>query len=254
MNDIYAADGHAYNSETSYLIAQAQSGNLAAREKLAVCNMGLVRNIAARFQNSGKEADDLFQVGCIGLLKAIDRFDINYGVHFSTYAVPLIMGEIRRFLRDDRPISVSRSLKEQAVLIERRRLELRQLHGSEPTVSLLAEECDLTPEQVITATESQRPLLFISELMTRENGEERSHQNAVGSLSVDEREELTERISMAKMLEELPERLSYIVRSRYFEEKTQTEISKELGISQVQVSRLEKKALALIKDKIENES
>lgn len=232
------------------LIALAQKGDFCAKEKLAENNFALVNSIVRRFTDLGHDRDDLFQVGCIGLLKAIDKFDFNYGVCFSTYAVPLIMGEIRRYLRDDRPIGISRGLKERAMFVERKRRELRQSLGREPELQVLADDCALPREQVLAATEAMRPLISISDMLLDNQGERERKEDTLSQLSVDDNEQMVERLNMAKMLEELPDRLAYILRGRYFEEKTQAALARELSLSQVQISRLEKKALSLIKEKM----
>lgn len=237
--------------EIRNLIDLAQSGDFIAKEKLAENNFALVSSIVRRFTELGHDKEDLFQVGCIGLLKAIDKFDFNYEVCFSTYAVPLILGEIRRYLRDDRPIGISRGLKERAMFVERKRRELRQKLGQEPELKILADDCQLPLEQVLAATEAMRPLVSISDLLLGCEGEHDRSEDTLSALSVDDNEQMVERLNMAKMLEELPERLAYILRGRYFEEKTQAALAKELSLSQVQISRLEKKALSMIKKNLE---
>ncbi len=233
------------------LIKAAQNGDFNAKSQLVENNLALVQSIVRRFCELGHDREDLFQVGCIGLLKAIAKFDFSYEVCFSTYAVPLILGEVRRYLRDDRPIGVSRTLRERAMLIERKRKELRQNLGHEPELQLLAEQCELPLEQIIAATEAVRPLLSITDILHPGGSDQERNQDTLRALSVDENEEMIERLNMARMLEELPERLAYIIRGRYFEEKTQTDLAKELSVSQVQISRLEKKALGLIKEKLQ---
>ena len=245
---------HAYQpiaeDELHRLISAAQNGDFSAKEQLVANNLALVHSIVRRFADWGHDREDLFQVGCIGLLKAIEKFDFSYGVCFSTYAVPLIMGEIKRFLRDDQPIKVSRTLKEQALSIERKRRELRQKLGQEPDILRLAQECHLAAEQLLAATEAAHPIVSISDiLLDRRNGRQRS-EDSLPALAVDDSDKMLERLNMAKMLEELPDRLAYIVRGRYFEEKTQAALAQELSVSQVQISRLEKKALAIIKEKL----
>jgi RNA polymerase sporulation-specific sigma factor len=238
-------------AELRDLIFRAQHGDFLAKEKLAENNFALVHSIVRRFAELGHDREDLFQVGCIGLLKAIDKFNSEYEVSFSTYAVPLILGEIRRYLRDDRPVGISRGLRERAILIERRRRELRQKLGREPELQLLASDCNLQPEQVLTATEAMRPLISISDLLQGGRNDRERSEDTISVLSVDDSEQMVERLNMAKMLEELPERLAHILRGRYFEEKTQAALAQELHLSQVQISRLEKKALAMIKNKLE---
>ena len=231
------------------LLKKAQQGDFNARELLTERNLPLVKSMAKRFFYCGKESEDLFQVGCIGLIKAIDRFDLNMPVCFSTYAVPLIIGEIRRYLRDDRPVSISRKIRQQAIYIEKVRRELRIEEGREPDLQQLAKNCRLSVEQILTARGSQSLTIPLSEVLNRNNDNDYA-EDRLEQLATDENEKITERLNMARMLDELPERLAYIVRGRYFEEKTQSTLAKELAISQVQVSRLEKKALGMIKEKM----
>lgn len=245
---------HAYKplveDELYNLISAAQNGDFGAKEQLVENNLALVHSIVRRFAELGHDREDLFQVGCIGLLKAIDKFDFSYNVCFSTYAVPLIMGEIKRYLRDNRPINISRTLKEQAILIEKNRRLLRQKLGQEPDLQTLAENCHISAEQVLSATEAMKPVISITDLLSTTNSDDKRKEDTLSVLAVDENEQMVERLNMAKMLEELPDRLAFIIRGRYFEEKTQAALAKELSISQVQVSRLEKKALAIIKEKM----
>ena len=244
--------GFARSDETSFLLLleQARRGDEKAREKLSVSNFPLVRSIARRFCRSGKEEEDLFQTGCIGLLKAIDRFDPGYGTRFSTYAVPLIMGEIRRFLRDDNPISSTRGLREQAVRIERKRGELRQQLAREPELREIAAACGMTAEEILTATGAQKVPLSMSDLLA-EHGEKERGIDTLPLPAADDGQELTEKLTMDGLLAELPARLAYVIRGRYYAEKTQSALAEELSLSQAQVSRLEKKALAMIRAKME---
>lgn len=230
--------------ELRALIISAQKGDYNAKSLLVENNLALVQSIVRRFSELGHDREDLFQVGCIGLLKAIAKFDFSYEVCFSTYAVPLILGEIRRYLRDDRPIGVSRTLRERAIMLERKRKEMRQSLGREPDLQLIAKECNLPLDQAIAASEALRPLISISDLLQRGDGEQERKEDTLSALSVDHSEEMIDRLNLSRLLDELPERLAYIIRSRYFEEKTQSALAEELSVSQVQISRLEKKALA----------
>ncbi len=236
--------------ETRLLIAAAQEGDFAAKEKLVAVNTRLVRSIARRFAASGRDTEDLFQIGCIGLLKAIDKFDFSYDVHFSTYAVPLIMGEIRRFLRDDGPMTVSRNLKEKALRLEQKRRELHHIWGAEPELWQLAEACSITEEEALAALEAMRPPLSIQEI--RYYGDHSSV--SLGDILPDDEAvfdtRLVESMDLQQYIDALPARLASIVRGRYFEERTQAEMAKRLGVSQVQISRLEKQALAMIRDRM----
>ena len=227
--------------ETRRLLEQAQQGDFRAREQLAAAHQRLIGSIVRRFLISGREREDLYQVGCIGLLKAIDRFDPAYGVCFSTYAVPLIMGEIRRYLRDDSALSVSRGLKELYLLMERKRRELTAEWGEEPELWQLAEACGSTPQQIIAAREAARPPLSINE--TPAGGV----SPAVGRLLAAEvpggPDQIEDSLDLDRALAALPERLRFIIEQRYFRERTQREVAGSLGVSQVQVSRLERRAL-----------
>lgn len=237
-------------AETRELLRRAQSGDFNAKEQLAAANTRLVRSIARRFAISGRDPEDLFQVGCIGLLKAIAKFDFSYEVCFSTYAVPLIMGEIRRFLRDDSPLTISRSLKERALLLERKRRELRAAWGAEPELWQLAEACQISEEQALAALEAMRPPLSISEARYRgqDNGTD------ISDLLPDERasfdRQLADSLTLRAYIDQLPPRLAAVIRGRYFEDRTQSDLAADLGVSQVQVSRLEKQALNRIRAEI----
>ncbi|MBQ6807940.1 MAG: sigma-70 family RNA polymerase sigma factor [Firmicutes bacterium] len=232
--------------EGKALLLAAQSGDFTARERLCAAHMGLVGSIVRRFRSSGRERDDLFQVGCLGLLKAIEHFDFSYQVCFSTYAVPLIMGEIRRYLRDDAPLKVSRQLKERALLIDRCRSQLYQQNGQEPDLALVAEACRLSRQDVVAALDAVRPPISLQEARSNQNGDRQELEESLSS-PVEIGEEVLDRLTLIKLLESLPQRLSYILRCRYFAERTQADLAMELGISQVQVSRLEKKALAMLR-------
>lgn len=236
--------------EARRLLAAAHRGDYQAREQLCAANMRLVRSIARRFAYSGHDPEDLFQVGCIGLLKAIDKFDESYPVCFSTYAVPLIMGEIRRALRDDTPIKISRQLKERAALVEKQRRELYQREGKEPLLRTLAEATGLSQEQVVTALEAVQPPLSIQEPRYGPSGDAISLEETLPDQELDIGDQLVDKLTLLALVEELPERLAYVLRCRYFADRTQADLAREMGISQVQVSRLEKKALSLIRERL----
>lgn len=233
------------------LIQAAQAGDFFSKEQLVKANTRLVHSIVRRFLLSGREADDLYQIGCIGLLKAIDKFDFNYDVCFSTYAVPLIMGEIRRYLRDDSPLTVSRSLKEKAQKLERKRRELCQLWGVEPELWQLAEACSMTEEEALVSLEAMRPPLSISAMRCHRDGESLGLDAELPREEDNFGEHLADKLSLQQYINQLPPRLAEIVYARYFEECTQNELSRRLGISQVQVSRLEKQALELMRRKMQ---
>jgi RNA polymerase sporulation-specific sigma factor len=233
-------------SRTEDLIRLAQSGDREAGETLVNENAGLIWSVAKRFIGRGTETDDLYQLGCLGFLKAVDGFDLEFGTQFSTYAVPKIAGEIRRFLRDDGAIKVSRSLKEQAATIKSMRSHLTSALGREPTVQELSRQTGFTPEEIAlaeTATAS-------TESIHRELGEEGfSLENILTDTESEER--LMERIALRQAIDKLPEREKLVIQLRYFHSLTQERASKVLNVSQVQVSRIEKKALAHLKELME---
>ena len=225
-------------SRTEELIVLAQAGDKAAQETLVNENSGLIWSVARRFIGRGTETEDLYQLGCIGFLKAVEGFDLEFGTQFSTYAVPKIAGEIRRFLRDDGAIKVSRTLKEQAAVIRSMRSHLTISLGREPTVGEISEHTGLTPEEIAMAETATAG----TESIHRQLGELGfSLENILTDTETEER--LMEKISLRQAIEKLDERERIVVQLRYFHGLTQERISKVLAVSQVQVSRIEKKAL-----------
>lgn len=237
------------DKELRELLIRTKAGDSFARDKLVNCNLKLVFNIVRRFQNRGHELEDLFQIGCIGLMKAIDKFDLSYDVKFSTYAVPMIVGEIRRFLRDDSPVKVSRSVKETAYKIQQVREMLTARLGREPSVGEVASELGLSREEVINAMEATQSPTSIYETLHQEDGDP---IYLLDQLKGDEDGDMPwlESLSVKELLNSLPERDRNIITWRFFEDKTQSEIAGRLGLSQVQVSRLERQALKKLKDLI----
>lgn len=237
--------------EIKELLKKAKAGDGLARDKLVNCNLKLVFNLVKRFQNRGYELEDLFQIGCIGLMKAIDKFDLNYDVKFSTYAVPMIVGEIRRFLRDDNPVKVSRSVKELAYKIQQVREILTARLGREPSVGEIAAELSLNREEVVNALEAAQAPTSIYETLHQDDGDP---IYLLDQLKGEEEGDLPwlESISINEILQKLPERDRLIIIWRFFEDKTQSVIAARLGLSQVQVSRLERQALFKIKSLMEN--
>jgi len=227
------------------LISDSQAGDLKARDTLVNSNIRLVWSVVQRFLNRGYEADDLFQIGCIGLLKAIDKFDLNFDVKFSTYAVPMIIGEIQRFLRDDGTVKVSRSLKELAHKVRRVKDELSKKLGKLPTVLEVAEEMGISPEEVVYAQEANRPPSSIHETVFENDGDPIT---LMDQISDNEEEKWFDKIALKEAMNKLTDREKLIVYLRYFKDQTQSEVAERLGISQVQVSRLEKKILRTMKD------
>ncbi|HBC94082.1 MAG TPA: RNA polymerase sporulation sigma factor SigF, partial [Pelotomaculum sp.] len=211
------------------------------------CNLKLVFNLVKRFQNRGYELEDLFQIGCIGLMKAIDKFDLGYDVKFSTYAVPMIVGEIRRFLRDDNPVKVSRSVKETAYKIQQTRELLTARLGREPTIGEVAGELGLSREEIVNALEAAQTPASIYETLHQDDGDPIYLLDQLKD-SEDGETPWLESLSVSELLDKLPERDRQIITWRFFEDKTQADIARRLSLSQVQVSRLERQALKKIKD------
>jgi len=239
------------NAESNVLelIEKAKLGDKSAQSRLVENNLGLVWSIVRRFQNRGYETDDLFQIGCIGLIKAINKFDSSFDVKFSTYAVPMIIGEIKRFIRDDGLIKVSRSLKETAGKVRMTKEIMSKELGREPTINEIAERLSLSPEDIVMAIEAGcAPESLYSEIGEGDNSPLLliDRINAESGSEVD----LIDKIALRQILEKLSPREKQIIILRYFKEKTQFQIAKMLGISQVQVSRIEKKILADIRKKI----
>jgi len=235
------------DKEMKELLRKAKEGDSYARDKLINCNLKLVFNLVKRFQNRGYELEDLFQIGCIGLMKAIDKFDLRYDVKFSTYAVPMIVGEIRRFLRDDNPVKVSRSVKETAYRIQQTREMLTAKLGREPTISEIAGELNLNREEIVNALEAAQTPASIYETLHQDDGDPIYLLDQLKG-SEDGETPWLESISISELLSKLPERDRLIITWRFFEDKTQSDIAARLNLSQVQVSRLERQALKKIRD------
>jgi RNA polymerase sporulation-specific sigma factor len=225
------------------LIAKAQAGDNTAKETLVVENTGLIWSVARRFLGRGTEADDLYQLGCLGFLKAVEGFDQQFGTQFSTYAVPKISGEIRRFLRDDGAVKISRSIKEKSATIKAARNQLINANGKEPTVQEIAAYTGLAIEDIATAEGAMSCI----ESMQQETGEDGFSLENV--LSDTEPEEvIVEKIALRQGIAQLPEKEATVVKLRYFHGLTQERVAKVLSVSQVQVSRIEKKALSKLKE------
>ncbi len=231
------------NAETETLLARARSGDKQASEQLVLDNAGLIWSVARRFLGRGVESDDLYQLGCVGFLKAIAGFDPAFGTQFSTYAVPKISGEIRRFLRDDGAVKVSRTLKERAARIKMERQHLTQKLGREPLLSELADTLALTYEEIASAENAtadaesiQRPAsedgFSLEDVLTEGNPEDR----------------MLEHIALRQAIAQLPERERLVIDLRYYRGLTQDKTAGILGVSQVQISRIEKKALTTLRE------
>ena len=228
------------------LIVQAQKGDKQVRDTLIEENLGLVHHIVKRFLNRGYDAEELFQIGCIGLMKAIDHFDTDYDVKFSTYAVPLIMGEIKRFLRDNGIIKVSRTLRENAWKIKNAQRELSGPSGREVTIDEIAAATGLTVEEIVMAQEADVEVESLSKVVYQGDGSQISLGERIAD-EKDEHEVMLNRLLLQQLLQALSEDERYLIKLRYFDNITQTETAKHLVISQVQVSRLEKKILEKMK-------
>lgn len=234
------------HEQTMELIEKAQMGDEEAQSIIVNHNLGLVRSVLKRFTNRGYDSEDLFQLGCIGLLKAIQKFDANYDVRFSTYAVPMIIGEIKRFLRDDGIIKVSRSLKQTANRVKMTKEKLIKKFGREPTIEELAEEINVDKEEIIMALESNHHPEYLYDVIHQNDG---SPIHLIDKLANSKNEDLEvlDRVTIKEVLNQLKPRDRQIIVLRYFKDKTQTEIAKMLNISQVQVSRIEKRVLENMK-------
>lgn len=230
-------------SRTEDLIRLSQAGDKDATETLVEENTGLIWAVAKRFLGRGTEADDLYQLGCLGFLKAVEGFDLNFGTQFSTYAVPKIAGEIRRFLRDDGVVKVSRSIKEQAATIKSTRSRLTNALGREPTIGEISRQTGFSPEEIALAETATAA----TESIQRETGEDGfSLEDVLTDTESEAR--MLEKIALRQAIDQLPERERMVVQLRYFHSLTQDRVSKVLNVSQVQVSRIEKKALAHLKE------
>ena len=235
--------------ETAVLIERSQAGDKAAREVLIEENLGLVRHIVKRFTGRGYDVEDLFQIGCIGLIKAIDKFDLNFGVRFSTYAVPMIQGEIKRFLRDDGMVKVSRTLKENGWKIKQAAERLSQLYGRDATLQELSAETELEIEDIVMALDANVEVESIYKSVYQSDGNEIYLVDKLPEKK-DDNEKLLNHMLLEQLIGELGEEERLLIRLRYFQDKTQVEVAKNLGISQVQVSRMEKKILVRMREKL----
>ena len=227
------------------LLKKAQAGDKQAREELINGNLRLVLSVIQRFTNRGENLDDLFQVGCIGLIKAIDNFDISQDVRFSTYGVPMIIGEIRRYLRDNNSVRVSRSMRDTAYKAMQEKERLTAQSGKEPTVGEIAKSLDLRREDVVLALESIVEPVSLYEPVFSDSGDTIYVMDQVGDKN-DDKNWLDE-IALKEAMNDLSDREKRIMGMRFFQGKTQMEVASEIGISQAQVSRLEKCALDKIK-------
>ncbi len=239
------------------LMGQAHAGDKAARDLLVSENLGLVHAVARRFDNRGCDREEIFQIGCIGLMKAIDKFDLTLNLAFSTYAVPMITGEIRRFLRDDGMVKVSRTLKENGYRISRAREALTDRLGRDPTLAELSEETGLHTEDIVLALEANREVESIYQPVYERDGDELLLIDQIsgrgcggGTQEEPEKEAVLNRLVVCQLLGRLPERERTLIELRYFENETQSRVAARLGMSQVQVSRMEKKILHSLREQM----
>lgn len=231
------------STELFALLDRAQSGDDEACRQVLTENAGLIWSIVRRYSGCGVETDDLYQLGCIGFIKAVKGFDLHYGTQFSTYAVPKIAGEIRRFLRDDGTVKVSRGIKERALHIKNARCALEQRLGRVPLISELAAETGLTPEDIAFAETAANP----AESLQRETGEDGFTLEHV-LCDTEGEERMIEHVALRCAIEELPEKERKTLYLRYYHGFTQEKTAKVLGVSQVQISRLERKAIAQLRE------
>ena len=225
------------------LLEAAQAGDNDACERLLIDNSGLIWSVARRYYGRGVDPEDLYQLGCLGFLKAIRGFDTEYGTQFSTYAVPKIAGEIRRFLRDDGAVKVSRGTKERAASLRLKRQELSQRLGREPTVGELAEATGLEPEDIAAADTA---VLTVATLQGESGEDGFSLEAELGDEGIED--ELVEKLTLRQAIDALPERERMVILLRFYKNLTQDRVSKVLGVSQVQVSRIERRAVAKLRE------
>ncbi|MCI7734406.1 MAG: RNA polymerase sporulation sigma factor SigG [Dysosmobacter sp.] len=237
------------NEETMALLRRTKEGDQAARQELIEGNLRLVLSVIQRFSSRGENADDLFQVGCVGLIKAIDNFDINQPVRFSTYGVPMIIGEIRRYLRDNSAIRVSRSMRDTAYRVLQVRDRYLAEHQKEPTVEQIAQELEIPREEVVFAMDAIVDPVSLYEPVYSDGGDAICVMDQVRDTKNTD-EDWTDRIALKEAMKRLDPRERRILSLRFYEGKTQMEVSAEVGISQAQVSRLEKGAINTIKKNI----
>ena len=227
--------------DTLTLINRAHQGDKLARDKILIENTGSIWSIVRRFLNRGHEGEDLFQIGCIGMLKAIDRFDTEFDVAFSTYAVPMIAGEIRRFIRDDGIVKISRKIKENQMKIMHQREIYINEKKQEPTIEELEKVCDLTKEEIVMAMDASRNVESIDKEMYSKDSAYTLMDLAEDDTNIEET--VLNKIMVQQLMDMLESKERKIINLRYFKNKTQSQVAKEMGMTQVQVSRLEKKIL-----------
>ncbi len=236
--------------EVYELIKKSQEGDKIATDELVKNNVGLIWSVVKKFTNRGYEADDLFQIGAIGLIKCINKFDTSFDVKFSTYAVPMIMGEIKRFIRDDGMIKISRPLKELSIKSKYLYDSILKETGEEPTVKELASKLNVSLEDLIVALDANRDIESLYSTVHQGDGAPIYLIDKVGD-KISEEEKLVDNLTLNDAIEKLKPKEQEVIKLRYFQDKTQTEVAKKIGVSQVQVSRIEKKVLKAMRQCIE---
>lgn len=236
------------HKEMEELFIRLKNNDQTARELLATGNLKLVLSILRGFSSKTDNMDDLFQIGCVGLMKAIDNFDLSHGVKFSTYAVPMILGEVKRYLRDNSSIRISRSIKDNAYRILKAKEQFINQNGKEPTVEQLSDQLDLTEYEIVEAMESLRAPVSIFEPIYNDGGDTIYLFDQIEDKS--SKQDLDVKLAVEKAIDKLSEREQYILDQRFVIGKTQMEVAEEIGISQAQISRLEKNALVRIRKQL----
>lgn len=244
----YRSNNYNYE-ENGELIKRAKAGDSVALDYLTEMNLPLVSSLSKKFLNRGYEYDDIFQIGCIGLVKAINNFNDSFNVKFSTYAVPMIVGEIKRFLRDDGMIKVSRSVKNTARKLHYDKDSLTKVLGREPTIEELSEYSKVGQEEILTALESASSMQYLYDTIHQDEGTPVLLIDKISD-NPEEDSDVIDRLALKEALGKLDPKSRQIIMLRYFKDKTQIQVAKMMGISQVQVSRIEKKVLKIMKDKL----
>jgi len=234
--------------ETYDLLELAKQGDDLAKEQLITINSPLIKSIVKRYMNKGVEYDDLYQLGALGFVKAINNYDANFNVKFTTYAVPMIAGEIKRFLRDDGSVKVSRSIKYNAIQIKNFLQEYKRQHNDNPTLEIISKALNIEINDVVLAMEANTMPLSIDEKFSGEEDDVSIGDKISDNFSV---ENMLDKLALREMIKKLSKREKQVIIMRYYLDKTQSEIAKELGVSQVQISRIENKVLLELKDNLE---
>lgn len=234
---------------TLELLKFAKEGDQDAKEQIVTNNLGLVWAVARRFMGRGHDLEDLYQIGCIGLIKCIDKFDLSYDVKFSTYAVPMISGEIKRFLRDDGIVKVSRTLKETAYKVKKMRDEIVNQTGMEPKLEELAQMLEIDMEEIVASLEANVEVESIHKTIYENDGNSIYLIDKI-AMEEDEKEEVINHMLIEELMEDLSDEERMLIQMRYYDNRTQTEIANVMGVSQVQVSRLEKRILLKMRERV----